>query len=131
MKRVLLLALGLALTASAGTRRPYAEKKVKIVVAARDLPAGHIIIAPADLAVIEISEDAATRSMVEGEQRKYLEGRRLAFPMLEGDPVLSSLFESQEGGEEISQLCADAVREAPSAEGQIARHRQVVLERRL
>lgn len=105
-----------------------AEPLVPVVVAAVDIKAG------ATVTTEMISQRGAepalvTSSIVKPDSASYVVNQKTRFPILAGDLLLWSFFETKTG-DELQTKCAAALRSPDHAEAQIARHRAVVKARK-
>ena len=127
MRRVLLLAalsVWAVACAEASAAPPEPGARVRIFVAARDLPAGTVL-KREDVEERSVPEAMVTRSLLNPASVAYLVDQRLVLPMLAGDPVQVPFFESLHV--EAYQACAKLEREDVSAAQQVARARHLVI----
>jgi Flp pilus assembly protein CpaB len=129
MRRVFLLAVLplLALTSAcsqASAAEPDKSGRVKILVAARDLPAGSTVTLD-DIEERLAHESLVTSSVVKPDSASYIVNQKLTLPLLAGDPVHWSFFETS--FHKALESCAKFEGEDTSAEQQVARARQIVL----
>ncbi|PTL83579.1 SAF domain-containing protein [Vitiosangium sp. GDMCC 1.1324] len=129
MRRVFLLAvlplLALASACSqASAAEPNKSERVRILVAAHDLPAGSTVTLN-DLEERLVHESLVTSSVVKPDSASYLVNQKLTVPLLTGDPVHWSFFGTS--FHKALESCAKFDGEDTSAEQQVARARQIVL----
>jgi pilus assembly protein CpaB len=127
MRRLLILAM-LPLLASAcsevSAAEPSASARVAIVVALRDLPAGSTLTYD-DIAQRSIPAGLVSSSVLTPDSASYVINHKLTLPLLAGDPVQWTFFESSP--QQVRESCAKFEGEDTSAEQQVARARQIVL----
>jgi Flp pilus assembly protein CpaB len=115
--------LALLLMTSAGPSLA-AEPTTPVIVAASDLPAGSVI----TLEVVSqrsLPSEHVTRSMVTPRSASSIVGRRTRLPLLAGEPLLSTFFDSAQQVDACRAFHRD-----DQAEVQVARHRQTLRTRR-
>lgn len=127
MRRLLILAalsLLAAACAEASAAEPNPDTLVPIVVATRDLPAGSTVTFD-DLSQRSVPAGLVTSSVVRPDSAAYINNQKLLLPVLAGDPMQWSFFESLHG--DLLEACEKLSGEDTSAEQQVARARQIVL----
>jgi Flp pilus assembly protein CpaB len=116
MKRALLMLPLLLLSGAA----PRAEtpKQVAIVVAAVDIPAGTVV--TFDM-ISQRSVDAslAVSAIVKPDSASYIVNQKVLAPMLAGDMMRWSLFETTKGGELCPATKGDAVAQVGEARARV------------
>jgi Flp pilus assembly protein CpaB len=129
MRRLILLtalAMLAAACSSASAAEPPAGEWVPIVLAARDLPAGTTVTFD-DIRQRAVPAALVTSSVVKPDSASYIVNQKVLVPVLEGDPMLWSFFETTHG--DTLKLCEKFQSEDTSAEQQVARVRQIILSR--
>lgn len=100
------------------------EPLVPVVVAAVDIKAGTTVTFEM---ISQRSAEASmvTSSIVKPDSASYIINQKTRFPILAGDVVLWSFFETK-ASDEVATRCAAAVVAPESAQAQVGRHRDVV-----
>jgi Flp pilus assembly protein CpaB len=102
-----------------------AEPMVSVVVAAEDLPAG-VVLTMERITQREVPRSAVTASFVKPDSVSYLVNQSTRLPILKGEPLLWSFFETR-----VSRVPAcDQLRTETSAAAQVAHHRALIKTRR-
>lgn len=104
-----------------------ADDLVPLVVAAVDIPAGTVVTIDM-LSQRKAPKAVITSSVVKPDSASYVINQRTTAPLLQGDVLLWSSFETQKG--EIADACADKMKRPGSARAQVAQHRDGVLKKR-
>lgn len=123
--RMLVPVLLFALTG--GAAPPSEEAKGFVMVAVRDLAAGERV-QEQDLTQVQLPPEWRSKGLIDPAGLKYILGQPLQLPALKGDVLSWSMFETRRDTSH-SDACAKALGRPRSAEEQVARARQVVLER--
>ncbi|MBN1206406.1 MAG: hypothetical protein JXB05_15955 [Myxococcaceae bacterium] len=127
MRRLLLLA-ALSMLASACSAASAAEPKpgalVPIVVASRDLPIGTTVTWD-EMSQRSVPAGLVTSSVVKPDSASYINNQKLLVPVLAGDPLLWSFFETGNG--DARAPCEKFQSDDTTAEQQLSRLRQIVL----
>ena len=131
MRRLVLFAvlslLALASACSqASAAEPDASAMVTIVVARRALPVGSVVTFD-DLQQRSVPASLVSSSVLKPDSATYIVNQKLILPLLAGDPVQWSFFESSPN--KALDSCAKLEGEDASAEQQVARARQLVFSR--
>jgi pilus assembly protein CpaB len=127
MRRLIILAvlpMLAAACADASAAEPNPNSLVPIVIASRDLPAGSTVTWD-DISQRSVPAGLVTSSVVRPDSASYINNQKLVLPVLAGDAMQWSYFESLHG--ELLEPCARFSGEDLSAEQQVARARQIVL----
>jgi Flp pilus assembly protein CpaB len=129
IRLVLVPGMAILLLASCGQALaqpgPGGEDLVDVVVAARDIAAGEWV-KPEDLAKREVRSSLVTSSVVTPDQAIHVVDRRIALPMLRGDLVNWSFFETL-SDHETYEACHKVTATPGGAREQVARARQGIL----
>jgi pilus assembly protein CpaB len=129
MRRLIVLAaLSMVAAACSDARaaEPPSGSWVPIVVAARDLPAGSTVTFD-DIQQRSVPAELVTSSVVKPDSANFIVNQKLLVPVLAGDPLLWSFFETLRG--DTLPLCEKLQSEDASAAQQVARARQSVLSK--
>ncbi|MFY0565218.1 SAF domain-containing protein [Archangium lansingense] len=107
--------------------RAPAPEQVSITVAVRDIAAGERV-TEADFTDLLVPKEWVTTSLVKPDSREYIIGQRVLLPVMKGDLISWSLFETTRDST-IRESCASASGQPATAAEQVSRARQVLLER--
>ncbi len=72
---------------------PPAESRLEIAIATGDLAEGHVLV-PSDFTVREFPASLVTTSFIRSDSMEYVLNRKLQVPVLAGDPLMWSNFET-------------------------------------
>lgn len=101
-------------------------ERVVIVIAMRDMAAGERVTWE-DVAQILVPREWVTTSYVKPDSVSFIIEQQVLLPVMKGDVLTWSLFETSKSP--ISASCAKATGQPATAAEQVARSRQVLLER--
>lgn len=97
------------------------EAPVTVVIATRDLAVGEVVTS-GDLAQLEVPAKYVTSSVVKPDSASYIVDQKVQVPVLKGDFILWSAFETTTVGE-ASQKCFEVGAPGKTAAEQVARMR--------
>jgi Flp pilus assembly protein CpaB len=107
--------------------RAPAPEQVSVTVAVRDIAAGERV-TEADVTDVLVSTEWVTTSYVKSDSRQYIIGQRVLLPVMKGDLFAWNLFETT-ADSTLRERCASVTSQPATAAEQVARSRQVLLER--
>ena len=110
-----------------GAKPPARPAQATLLVATRDLAVGEVV-TEADVAELQVDKEWAPPSLVGADSKQYILNQRLVHPMLKGDTFMWALFETTKDSTP-RERCARAAALPRTALEQVARSRQVLLER--
>ncbi|RKH07635.1 SAF domain-containing protein [Corallococcus carmarthensis] len=123
--RMLVPVLLFALTG--GAAPPSEEAKGFVLVSVRDIPAGEQV-QEQDLTEVPLPPEWRSEGLINPSGRAYIVGQRLQLPVLKGDIFAWALFENRRDMS-FSESCVKALGWPRDAAEQVARARQVLVER--
>jgi hypothetical protein len=126
MRTVMVCAL--AMSACVAAEAKERGKLLPVVFAARDIAAGETLTFDMIAQRVVPESFAATTSIVKPDSASYIVNQRLNFPVLEGDAMLWSFFETTTD-KATTTACDEAVKLPGSARQQLATLRTLVLSR--
>jgi len=106
---------------------PGKKDMVAVVVAARDIAAGEVVKLE-DVSRREVPRSIVTTSIVHPDSASHIINQRLTLPVLQGDPLNWSFFETLRD-QETYQACQKLTAEPGGAAEQVARARRRLLSR--
>lgn len=101
-------------------------EQVSVTVAVRDIAAGERV-TEADIADVLVPKEWVTSSYVKPDSRQYIIGQRVLLPIMKGDMISWNLFDPSSSP--LTGSCARASGQPATAAEQVARSRQILLER--
>ena len=102
-----------------------AKDEVAVVVAVRDIAAGEVVTFE-DIAQARVAKKLVTASSVKADSASYIVNQKLNLPVLKGDVLYWSFFETSKASLQHAR-CAAFGASGGTPESQVARARQIAL----